>query len=99
MQKRHLNILMMFFLILIGINSGCFLQPRVEIKRELHILGTDAPAVRLGKSVKGEIWAWNFDKKKWELKGEQMIPAGTYLKFKKPKDKIEDVLKEENIDG
>jgi hypothetical protein len=81
------------FCLLIG--SGCFLQPITLIQREVHFIGYDATAMRLGKSVKGELWKKNLEKGEWELVGEGDIPAGTLLKFEKPRTDIRDILKEE----
>lgn len=93
-QKNILIILMIFFLIPIG--SGCFLQPIKEIKREFYVVDYDAPALRIGKPVKAELWRKNPETKKWEPIGEGEIPAGAYVKGRKPKNQnIEELLKEE----
>ena len=93
---RGLKTLMIISALLIGINSGCFLQPVNQVVREVHFIGYDAPAMRLGKSVKGELWSWNEKEKKWMLEGVGMIPAGTLMKFEKPREDIRNILKEEN---
>lgn len=91
---RYLIILMMLSMIPIG--SGCFLQPIKEIKREFYIVDYDAPALRIGKPVKAELWRKNTKTGKWEPIGLGLIPAGAYVKGRAPANtKIEDILKKE----
>ena len=89
------KILIVSSLILIG-NTGCILQPITEIRKEFSIVDYDAPALRIGKPVKAELWAKNSETGKWEPIGEGVIPAGAYVKGRAPAGKkIEDILKEE----
>jgi len=91
---KLLRILTVFSLATIG--SGCVLQPITEIRREFNIVDYDAPALRIGKPVKAELWQKNPETGKWEPIGEGTIPAGAYIKGRAPANKkIEDVLKEE----
>ena len=90
---RLMTILTMCSALLIG--SGC-LQPVKIIYREWNVVDYDAPAMRIGKPVKAELWRKNPETGKWEPIGEGTIPAGAYVKGRAPKHKtIEDVLKEE----
>ena len=93
--KQILIILMISLTIVIG--NGCFLQPKAEIIREFYIVDYNAPALRIGKPVKAELWRKNPDTGKWEPIGEGIIPPGAYVKGRKPKGKtIEEILKEED---
>jgi len=91
---RILTILTICSALLIG--SGCFLQPINQIKREFYVVDYDAPALRIGKPVKAELWKKN-DRGEWEPIGVGLIPAGAYVKGRAPEHKtIEEILKEEN---
>jgi len=87
----------MCFVILIG--NSCILQPIKEIKREFYVVDYDAPALRLGKPVKAELWRKNKETGKWEPIGEGIVPAGAYIKGRSPvHNDIENILKEEGKD-
>jgi len=92
MSVQNLKIQMIILVLLIGISSGCFLQPVKIIERKSFYIDMDAPAVRLRKSVKAEIDIWDEEKKEWVDGGETILPAGGLFKGRKPKD----ILKEEN---
>lgn len=92
--KRISIILMTCFALLIG--SGCIFQPIKETKREFYVVDYDAPALRIGKPVKAELWRKNPETGKWEPIGEGVIPPGAYVKGRAPVGKnIEDILKED----
>jgi len=88
----RLTILTAIFLI--STCSGCFLQPINQVNREFYVMSYDAPAFRLGKAVRGELWAYKDGK--WVPVGEGDIPAGTLMKFVHPAKDIREILKEEN---
>lgn len=95
MSGTKLSITLTIFSALL-IGSGCFIQPVKEIQREFYVVDYDAPALRIGKPVKAELWRKNPETGKWEPIGEGTVPAGAYVKGRAPANqRIEDILKEE----
>lgn len=91
---RQLIILTMCLSLLTG--SGCFMQPVKEVKREFYVVDYDAPALRLGRPVKAELWEKDPKTGKWRSIGKGTIPAGAYIKGRAPTaKKIETILEKE----
>ena len=65
------------------IGSGCFLQPVASVEKQFNFVDYDAPALRLAKPVKAELLEKN-DTGEWVSIGTGEIPAGAYIKGRKP---------------
>ena len=85
-MKKFIFMIMMVVILF----SGCFLQPVKEIVRKSYFIDMDAPAVRLKHPVKAEILIWDEQKKEWIDGGETELPAGAYVKGRKPPKKVKD---------
>jgi hypothetical protein len=64
--------------------SGCILQPTSQIVRQFNFVDYDAPAVRLAKPITTELLQKQSDGS-WVSIGVGEIPAGAYIKGRKPK--------------
>lgn len=75
---------MLMILSLLMISSGCFLQPTNREEKKYNFVDYDAKALRLAKPVKAELLSKNPETGKWESIGEGEVPAGAYIKGRKP---------------
>ena len=63
--------------------SGCFLQPTEKERQKFNFVDYDTSALRIAKPVKAELIKKD-ENGKWVSIGTGEIPAGAYLKGRKP---------------
>lgn len=63
--------------------SGCILQPTEKKESEFNFVDYDAAALRTAKPVKAELLKKD-ENGKWVSIGKGEIPAGAYVKGRKP---------------
>lgn len=80
-KGKFLTILIACFAILTG--SGCFLQPVSRVEKKFSFIDMDAPAMRLARPVKAYLLVKDASGE-WVEAGRGEIPAGAYIKGRKP---------------
>ena len=85
MRKTIMLIPTMFLLPMIG--SGCFLQPLESKETRYNFIDYDAPAVRLAEPVNARILIKSNGE--WVDGGRGELPAGAYVKGRKPPESLE----------
>ena len=78
------TIRMMLLTLVILTISGCFLQPVTRVERVFNFVDYDAPALRLARPVKAYLLEKDPETGKWRPIGRGIIPAGAYIKGRKP---------------
>ena len=65
--------------------NGCFLQPVNKVQRVFNFIDYDAPALRLARPVEAYLLEKDPKTGEWLPIGKGIIPAGAYIKGRKPK--------------
>jgi len=86
LQKRGVILRTLMICSSLLIFSGCIFQPKSEVVREFHYVDYDAPALRLARPIKAHLLQKN-EKGEWVEIGKGEIPAGAYIKGRKPSPK------------
>ena len=84
------RILMIMVLLLIPIGSGgclSLLQPISKTQKEFNFVDMNAPALRLAQPVEAYLLRKD-ENGKWVEAGRGIIPAGAYIKGRKPDEKV-----------
>lgn len=87
MRRKNTTLLILTIFLTSLIGSGCILQPTSRVEKEFNFVDYDAPALRLAKPITTELLQKKADGT-WVSIGTGEIPAGAYVKGRKPEAEI-----------